>query len=298
MAKAWNPEMVPHRKRYEGVGTGGSDKTYSGDELTSKEECEMMHPYGWKNNSATPPVPGFLRLMRSAPVPVYPIAPSLYPGQYALPFPARVDPYAADETKLEKEISELAEELLEDHETLSVDAPAPDFTLPAVTETRMETVSLADYRGRWLALLFYVGDFTFVCPTELQAVAEKHSEFREAGAEVLAISTDSVWSHRVFRDTVLKTVPFPLLSDRSHTVSASYGVLNKETGASRRATLIIDPEGIVQHVSIYPADVGRNVEEMLRILHALQHSRQTGQMTPAGWRKGSPGIGIPQQGGA
>jgi NADH-dependent peroxiredoxin subunit C len=126
----------------------------------------------------------------------------------------------------------------------------------------------------------------------LAAVAAIHDQFKQLNAEVLAISTDSVYSHKVFTEVSpsASKVNFPLLSDRTHNISRAYRVLNPKTGATFRATLIIDPEGMIVTKLVNPLEVGRNVYEILRLLSGIQYGRQTGEGVPANWVPGQPGI--------
>lgn len=145
-------------------------------------------------------------------------------------------------------------------------------------------MSLADYRGRWLVLLFYPLDFTFVCPTEIMAFSRRVADFRALDAELLAVSTDSVYSHQAWIEFVLGPVGFPVASDITRQVSRAYGVLDEEAGVARRGLFIVDPEGVVRHQVVHAEEVGRSVDEVLRVLAALR----TGELCPADWRPGSP----------
>ncbi|EDL65901.1 alkyl hydroperoxide reductase, C subunit [Bacillus sp. SG-1] len=126
----------------------------------------------------------------------------------------------------------------------------------------------------------------------MAAVAAIYPVFQSLNAEVLAISTDSVYAHKVFTEVSpsLSKVAYPLVSDRTHEISRSYRVLNEKTGAALRATIIIDPEGVIASRLVNPLEVGRNVYEILRLLQALQYSRETGELVPANWVPGNPGI--------
>jgi NADH-dependent peroxiredoxin subunit C len=126
----------------------------------------------------------------------------------------------------------------------------------------------------------------------LAAVAAIYDQFKLNNAEVLAISTDSVYTHKVFTETspLVKKVRFPLVSDRTHTISKAYRVLNPKTGAAFRASLIIDPEGVIVSKLVNPLEVGRNVYEILRLLQGIQYGRQTGEVVPANWVPGQKGI--------
>ncbi len=167
-----------------------------------------------------------------------------------------------------------------------VGQPAPAFCLKSTKNLDFldEDVSLGDYRGRWLVLLFYPLDFTFVCPTEIMAFSRRAEEFRALGADLLAVSTDSVYSHQAWIEFVLGPVAFPLASDLSKEVSRAYGVLDEEAGVARRGLFIVDPGGVVRHEVVHDEAVGRSVDETLRVLRALR----TGELCPADWQPGAP----------
>jgi len=162
--------------------------------------------------------------------------------------------------------------------------PAPDFSALAYHMGDFIEVSLSDYRGKWLVLFLYPLDFTFVCPTELNELAKRYQEFKDLGAEVLAGSVDSVYTHMAWYTTEpqLEDVTFPVLSDTSHNIGKAYGVLHDEAGNHFRATFIIDPEGIIQYHVIHTEMVGRSIKELLRVLQALQ----TGGLCPVEWEPG------------
>ncbi|GGJ00274.1 peroxiredoxin [Alicyclobacillus cellulosilyticus] len=172
-----------------------------------------------------------------------------------------------------------------------VGRPAPDFKMKSTKnlETLQETVSLSDYRGKWLVLFFYPADFTFVCPTEIRAMNERIQEFRDLDAEVLGVSVDNVYSHRAWIQTPedkggLGPLSFPLAADITKEVSRAYDVLIEEEGVALRGLFIIDPEGILRYQVVHELNVGRSVDETLRVLEALQ----TGSMCPANWTPGQP----------
>ncbi len=122
----------------------------------------------------------------------------------------------------------------------------------------------------------------------MAAVAASYEQFKELNTEVLAISTDSVFSHKVFTETssLVKNVTYPLLSDRTHKISRAYRVLNEKVGAAYRATIIINPEGIIELRNVYPLEVGRNIFEIIRVLQGIQYERETGEVVPANWVPG------------
>jgi peroxiredoxin (alkyl hydroperoxide reductase subunit C) len=174
-----------------------------------------------------------------------------------------------------------------------VGEPAPDFTMhtTADLETLEATASLVNYRGKWLVLFFYPLDFTFVCPTEITALGDRYGDFTALNADILGVSTDSVYSHRVWLKTPrdqngIAGVPYPLASDITKEVAASYGVLVEEAGIALRGLFLIDPDGILQYSVIHNLNIGRSVEETLRVLEALQ----SGGLCPANWTPGEPTI--------
>lgn len=176
---------------------------------------------------------------------------------------------------------------------IRVGKPAPDFTLPAFHKGKFGEITLADYRGKWVMLCFYPGDFTFVWATEVSAVAEKYPEFEELGVEVFSISVDSVFVHKIWNDNeiskmVNKDVPFAMLSDQNGNVGRMYGVYNEEAGVQDRGRFIIDPNGIIQAYEVMTPPVGRNVQETLRQIKAFQlvHETKGAEVTPAGWKPG------------
>ena len=143
-------------------------------------------------------------------------------------------------------------------------------------------IKLSDYKGKWLVLFFYPLDFTFVCPTEIQSFNKNYEEFKKLGADVLAASTDSVYSHKAWSEKELGKVKFPMLGDTNHQVSRNFNVLLTDKGIALRGTFIIDPNAILRSATVNDLPVGRSVEETLRTLQALQ----TGKLTGCGWRPG------------
>jgi peroxiredoxin (alkyl hydroperoxide reductase subunit C) len=170
-----------------------------------------------------------------------------------------------------------------------VGQPAPDFNLPSTKniETLKENVKLSDYKGKWLILLFYPLDFTFVCPTELTAFSDRIEELNGIGAEVLGISTDSVHSHRAWIKTPrdqngIEGLNYPLASDVGGRLAAKYNILVEEANIALRGLFIINPEGVLQYAVVHDLNIGRSVDETLRVLQGLQ----TGGMCGADWTPG------------
>ncbi len=168
--------------------------------------------------------------------------------------------------------------MFEDFIEARIGCEAPDFTMDAVLGegeglNRFGTVSLEEIKkaGKWTVLYFYPLDFTFVCPTEIKQFNALYPEFKKLNAEVIATSTDSVFSHLAWQARAdLGKIDHPHASDLSHEVSEAYGVLDYEKGIAWRGTFIINPEGILKHMSINHGEGGRNVEEVLRTLEVFQ----------------------------
>ena len=171
-----------------------------------------------------------------------------------------------------------------------VGAPAPNFRLPSTKNLNMldEDVALADHRGRWVVLVFYPGDFTFVCPTEVLAFSQVAERFDELEADVIAISTDSVNCHQAWQEFALGKLALPLASDQTQCTCRDYGVLIEDEGVARRALFIVDPHGTVRYEVVHDQDTGRNVDEVLRVLFGLRTARRT----PANWVPGEATLGV------
>lgn len=172
---------------------------------------------------------------------------------------------------------------------LKLNQPAPDFKLSAYQKDIKEDykeVSLKDYKGKWLILFFYPRDFTFVCPTEIKGFAKMYKDFQAIDTEILAASTDSVYSHKAWFERDLDIVTFPVLADTAHTLTSAYEVLNEDSGEAERGTFIIDPEGKLRYVVISDGNVGRSVEETMRVVKALQ----TGGLCPMDWEPGQANL--------
>ena len=164
---------------------------------------------------------------------------------------------------------------------LDLNADAPPFSLDGVLDGKPRRFSLADFRGRWVVLFFYPADFTFVCPTEIVGFQRRLDECRACDATVLAVSVDDVDSHRAWAEE-LGGVAFPLLSDPTRAVCRTYGVLDQAEQRAYRATVIVSPRGKIAYQVVSPMNVGRSVDETLRVLRALQ----TGRLCPADWKPG------------
>lgn len=195
----------------------------------------------------------------------------------------------------EEEISEESKGIIKEEKQrmIKVGKPAPLFHAPAYYEGKFTNISLEDYKGKWVLLCFYPGDFTFVWATEVSAVAEKYSELKELDVEVLSVSVDSTFVHKMWNDHELskmigKDIPFPMLADQNGNIGKLYGIYDEDSGTETRGRFIIDPDGIVQGFEVLTPPVGRNVSESIRQIKAFQLVRATkgAEVTPSGWKPG------------
>ncbi len=176
-----------------------------------------------------------------------------------------------------------------------VGQPAPDFNMPSTKdiESLKENVKLSDYKGKWLILLFYPLDFTFVCPTELISFSDRLEEFQGVGAEVIGVSTDSVHSHRAWLKTPadqngISGVKYPIASDVGGRLATAYNILVDEANIALRGLFIINPEGVLQYSVVHDLNIGRSVDETLRVLQGLQ----TGGLCSADWKPGQENLKV------
>jgi len=173
-----------------------------------------------------------------------------------------------------------------------VGQPAPAFTLASTKDAASpkdlgKKISLSDYKGKWLIFFFYPLDFTFVCPTEITALSDRYEDIKDLDADVLGASTDSVHSHFAWLSTPrekngIAGTAYPLVADYTKEVARAYGVLDEGEGVAQRGLFIIDPEGVLRYSVVTADNVGRSVDETLRVLQALQ----TGGLCPADWSPG------------
>ncbi len=175
--------------------------------------------------------------------------------------------------------------------SVRVGRPAPDFKADGFHNGAFETYELSQFRGRWVLLMFYPGDFTFVCPTELVAVANHAADFAELNVEPLFISTDSKFVHKAWQEQELSKmtdggIPFPMLTDAGGNIGEAYGVYDEIEGVDIRGRFLIDPEGILQAAEVLTPTVGRNVDEILRQACAFQYAQNSCEVIPAGWQPG------------
>ncbi|MBI2308931.1 MAG: peroxiredoxin [Rhodocyclales bacterium] len=173
---------------------------------------------------------------------------------------------------------------------------APDFTATAVFgNNEMKPLKLSDYRGKYVALFFYPLDFTFVCPSELIAFDHRLEDFRKRAVEVVGVSIDSEFTHLAWKNTPVDKggigqVQYPLVADLKHEICRAYDVEFEAAGVAFRGSFLIDRNGVVRHQVVNDLPLGRDVDELLRVIDALQFTEEHGEVCPAGWRKGQKGM--------
>lgn len=165
---------------------------------------------------------------------------------------------------------------------LKLGEDAPGFKLEGYFGGKFKDYTLKQYRGKWLVIFFYPLDFTFVCPTEIRQFSKKYQDFKKLRAEVVGVSVDSVHSHKAWVDGPLGKITFPLLSDFHKKMTHDYEILKEDEGVAYRGTFIIDPYGKLRYMVVSDNDIGRSVEETLRVVQALQ----TGKLCPVEWTPG------------
>lgn len=179
--------------------------------------------------------------------------------------------------------------------TAFVSHKAPDFTADAYVNGEFKRISLADYKGKKVVLFFYPLDFTFVCPTEILAFSDRIEDFKKRNTEVIGASVDSKFTHHAWAQVDrteggIKGVNFPLVSDLSKSISRDYGVLIEDAGIALRGLFMINKDGILKHATINHLDLGRNIDEVLRLLDAIDYTEQHGEVCPANWKRGEKAI--------
>lgn len=182
---------------------------------------------------------------------------------------------------------------------IKINQAVPDFTLKAYHQDKIKDIKLSDYKGRWVILIFYPGDFTFICPTELEEAANMREELKKKGAEVLSVSVDSVFVHKAWHEQSpsVKNVSFPMLSDPTGATAKEFGAYIEEDGVCLRGTFIIDPDGILKTMEIHSNNIGRSGKELMRKLDAAIFVRNNkGLVCPASWEQGrdtlKPGLDL------
>jgi lipoyl-dependent peroxiredoxin subunit C len=176
---------------------------------------------------------------------------------------------------------------------LTVGEKFPNFKLNAVIslekEKEFQEITESTHLGKWQVIFFWPMDFTFICPTEIAEFGKRNKDFVDRKAQVLGASTDTHFVHLAWRNnhSDLKSLPYPMLADTKRELSSALGILHREEGVALRATYIVDPEGVIRWVTVNDLSVGRNVDETLRVLDALQ----TDELCPCNWKKGEKTLG-------
>lgn len=165
----------------------------------------------------------------------------------------------------------------------------PDVELDVYHDDEEKKIKLSDYKGKWLILFFYPADFSFVCPTELEEMADNYAKFKELNTEILSISTDTVFVHKAWHDTsdAIKKIEFPMVADPTTKLSRMLGVLIEDEGLALRGTFIVNPEGEIVSTEVNNNSIGRNAKELIRKLQAAQFvAKHGGKVCPASWQPG------------
>ncbi len=174
---------------------------------------------------------------------------------------------------------------------LQVGQKAPEFKADAALgNDEFKNISLADYKGKWLVLFFYPLDFTFVCPTEINAFSDEIDKFKKLGCEVLGVSVDSKFSHNAWtklsrKEGGIQGLKYPLLADINKQIASDYGVL-LPAGIALRGLFVIDPDGTLQYQTVNFLNFGRSTDETLRVIQAIQLAKTSGEVCPANWKPG------------
>ncbi len=171
--------------------------------------------------------------------------------------------------------------------------PVADQELEIFHNEEISKIKLSNYKGQWLILFFYPADFTFVCPTELKELAEYYEAFKKEGAEIMSVSTDTVYSHKAWHDTSesIKQIQFPMAADPTGQACRAFGVYIEGVGLARRGTFLIDPQGILRAFEVHDNNIGRSSTELLRKLQAAKFvAEHGGEACPASWRPGNQSL--------
>ena len=175
----------------------------------------------------------------------------------------------------------------------------PDIELEAYHNDKIKNISLPDYKGKWLVLIFYPADFTFVCPTELEEAANYYKEFQKLNAEIISVSTDTIFVHKAWHDhsPAIRKITFPMAADPTGKLCREFGTYIEEEGLSLRGSFIVDPNGILKAYEMHDNSIGRSAKELLRKLQAaIFVSKNKGQVCPASWEPGKqtlkPGLDL------
>ncbi|PWK92734.1 alkyl hydroperoxide reductase subunit C [Fulvimonas soli] len=169
-----------------------------------------------------------------------------------------------------------------------INTPVKPFKAQAYKDGKFVEVSDADIKGKWAVFVFYPADFTFVCPTELEDLADNYAEFQKLGVEVFSVSTDTHFSHKAWHDTspAIGKIKYAMIGDPTHEISRNFDIL-RPTGLADRGTFIVDPQGVIQGIEITAEGIGRDAKELLRkVKAAIYVANHPGEVCPAKWKEG------------
>jgi peroxiredoxin (alkyl hydroperoxide reductase subunit C) len=173
---------------------------------------------------------------------------------------------------------------------ININNLVPDFEVESYQDNDIKKIKLSDYNGKWVILIFYPADFTFVCPTELEDAQKHYDEVKKLGGEIMSMSTDTAFAHKAWHDNspAIGKIEYPMLSDAAGNISRMFGTYIENDGLSLRGTFIIDPEGTLKTIEIHDNNIGRSAKEMLRKLEAAKFVREhDGNVCPASWEPGA-----------
>ncbi len=182
------------------------------------------------------------------------------------------------------------EELVLQNKLPVINQKVADMTFEVYHEDKIQKIKISNYKGKWLILFFYPADFTFVCPTELEELANNYEEFKKLNVEVVSVSTDTAFAHKAWHDNspAIKQIQFPMGADPTGKLSREYGVYITDEGLALRGTFVIDPDGVLKLMEVHNNDIGRSAPELLRKIQAAQFvSEHSGMVCPASWKPGS-----------
>ncbi len=182
---------------------------------------------------------------------------------------------------------------------ININSIVEDFELEAFYNNEIKKIKLSDYKGKWVVLIFYPADFTFVCPTELEDTQSHYEEIKGLGGEIMSVSTDTAFVHKAWHDSspAIGKITYPMMSDPTGKVSRMFGTYIEDEGLSLRGTFIIDPDGVLKTIEIHDNNIGRSAKELVRKLQAAKFVREhDGNVCPASWEPGSdtltPGVDL------
>ena len=182
---------------------------------------------------------------------------------------------------------------------ININTMVPNFEIDAFQDNNIKKIKFSDYKGKWVVLIFYPADFTFVCPTELEDAQNYYTEVKKLGGEIMSISTDTAFVHKAWHDNspAISKIEYPMLADPTGNISRMFGTYIENDGLSLRGTFIIDPDGILKTVEIHDNNIGRSAKEMLRKLEAAKFVKEhDGNVCPASWEPGTetlkPGVDL------